>query len=121
GRLGATAFRLDHPSDHPDSADRHAGRVHAPVPDLAPRRHAQRDPAAAPAHHADTAGGRPLVTMDLGPHAAFIVIAYAAALGIVAALVIWVVLDRRQLKRTLDELDAHGVSRRSERPREEKP
>jgi heme exporter protein D len=61
------------------------------------------------------------VTMDLGPHAAFIVTAYAAAIGIVAALVIWVVLDRRHLRRMLDELDEQGISRRSERAREEKP
>jgi heme exporter protein D len=59
--------------------------------------------------------------MDLGPHAAFIVTAYAAAIGIVAALVIWVVLDRRHLRRMLDELDEQGISRRSERAREEKP
>ena len=58
--------------------------------------------------------------MQLGPHAAFIVTAYAAAAGIVAALIVWVVLDRRHLARMLDELDAQGISRRSERASEEK-
>ena len=60
------------------------------------------------------------MTMQLGPHAAFIVTAYAAAVGIVAALIIWVVLDRRHLARVLDELEAHGISRRSERTGEDK-
>jgi heme exporter protein D len=59
------------------------------------------------------------VTMDLGPHAAFIVISYAAAIAIVAALIAWIVLDRRHLTRELDELDAQGITRRSERAGEE--
>jgi heme exporter protein D len=59
--------------------------------------------------------------MDLGPHAAFIVAAYGAAGGIVAALIIWVVLDRRHLHRMLHELESRGVSRRSHRPGEERP
>jgi heme exporter protein D len=58
--------------------------------------------------------------MDLGPHAAFIVIAYAAAIGIVAGLIVWIVLDRRYLVRELAELDAQGITRRSERASEEK-
>ncbi len=61
------------------------------------------------------------MTMDLGPHAAFIVTAYAAAIGIVAGLIAWVVLDRRRLVRTLDELDAHGITRRPGRAGGEKP
>jgi heme exporter protein D len=59
--------------------------------------------------------------MDLGQHAAFIVIAYAAAIAIVAGLIVWVALDRRQLARTLHELETQGVSRRSERAIEERP
>jgi heme exporter protein D len=61
------------------------------------------------------------VTMDLGPHATFIVTAYAAAIAIVAGLIMWVVLDRRHLARTLDELDAQGITRRPGRPSGEKP
>jgi heme exporter protein D len=57
--------------------------------------------------------------MDLGPHAGFIVTAYAAALGIVAGLIAWVVLDRRHLSRALGELEEQGVTRRSERAGEE--
>ena len=59
--------------------------------------------------------------MDLGPHAGFIVTAYAAAIAIVAGLIVWVVLDRRHLTRAVDELEAKGISRRSEPARKETP
>jgi heme exporter protein D len=58
--------------------------------------------------------------MNLGPHAVFIVTAYAAAVAIVAGLVVWVVLDRRQLVRMLAALEAQGFTRRSGRDYEEK-
>ena len=61
------------------------------------------------------------MTADLGPHAAFIVTSYGAAIAIVAGLVLWVMLDRRHLARTLDELEAQGITRRSERANEEMP
>ncbi len=61
------------------------------------------------------------MTADLGPHAAFIVTAYGAAIAIVAGLILWVLLDRRYLSRALDELEAQGITRRSERTNEEKP
>ena len=51
--------------------------------------------------------------MHLGPYAAFILAAYAAAALVVGALVAWVVLDFRAQKRVLGELEAHGVTRRS--------
>jgi heme exporter protein D len=57
--------------------------------------------------------------MQLGPHAAFIVIAYAAAVAIVAGLIAWVVLDRLQLTRMLDALEAQGLTRRAGRASEE--
>jgi heme exporter protein D len=53
--------------------------------------------------------------MNLGPHAAFIVTAYIAAIAIVAGLIGWIVLDRRRLSRMLDDFDAQGISRRSTR------
>jgi heme exporter protein D len=53
--------------------------------------------------------------MNLGPHAAFIVTAYIAAIAIVAGLIGWIVLDRRRLSRILDDFDAQGISRRSTR------
>ena len=53
--------------------------------------------------------------MDLGPHAAFIVGAYAVALLIVAALIGWVLIDNRRQRQILSDLEAKGVTRRSER------
>jgi heme exporter protein D len=53
--------------------------------------------------------------MNLGPHAAFIMSAYVVAIAIVAGLIVWVVLDRRQLTRMLDALEAQGLTRRSGR------
>jgi heme exporter protein D len=57
--------------------------------------------------------------MNLGPHAAFIISAYVVAIAIVAGLIVWVVLDRRQLTRMLDALEAQGLTRRSGRTGEE--
>jgi heme exporter protein D len=56
-----------------------------------------------------------LLGIDLGPHAAFIVIAYGFATLIVAAMTAWIVLDYRRQTRSLAELEARGVTRRSER------
>jgi heme exporter protein D len=46
--------------------------------------------------------------MSLGPHAAFIVTAYLVAAAIVIAMIAWVVLDRRRLRRELAELEARS-------------
>jgi heme exporter protein D len=53
--------------------------------------------------------------MNLGPHAFFIVSAYGAAALIVATMIAWVVLDHRRQARVLAELEARGITRRSER------
>jgi len=53
--------------------------------------------------------------MNLGSHADFIVAAYAVAAVVVAALIAWVALDHRAQKRSLERLEARGVTRRSER------
>jgi heme exporter protein D len=53
--------------------------------------------------------------MNLGPHATFIVSAYAVAILIVAAMIAWIFLDHRRQMRTLSELEARGVMRRSDR------
>jgi len=53
--------------------------------------------------------------MTLGPHAAFIVTAYVAAIAIIAGLIGWIVLERRRLSRILDDFDAQGIRRRSTR------
>ena len=57
--LGDAARRPGDPSDHPGSAAGDGAGVHAAVRDAAPRRHAQRNPAAARAHaDADAGAGR---------------------------------------------------------------
>jgi heme exporter protein D len=53
--------------------------------------------------------------MDLGPHAVFIVASYGAAVLALAALVLWVWLDHRAQQRTLQALEAQGITRRSVR------
>jgi heme exporter protein D len=53
--------------------------------------------------------------MDLGPHAAFIWAAYAVVAVALAALVVWLVLDGRRQQQLVDELEARGVRRRSQR------
>lgn len=52
--------------------------------------------------------------MDLGPHAAFILLSYTAAIVILAVLVGWICLDHRALKRALAALEKQGVTRRSD-------
>jgi heme exporter protein D len=58
--------------------------------------------------------------MDTGPYTVFIVTAYAAAIVIVAGLVAWVLIDLRHLVRVIEEMEAQGVGRRSERKAEKK-
>jgi heme exporter protein D len=51
--------------------------------------------------------------MSLGPHADFILAAYAAAFVIVGAMIAWIVMDHRHQLRILAQLEARGVTRRS--------
>ncbi len=53
--------------------------------------------------------------MDLGPHAAYIWAAYASVAAGLAALAAWLVLDGRRQQRLVDQLEARGVRRRSDR------
>jgi heme exporter protein D len=53
--------------------------------------------------------------MSLGPHADFIVAAYAVTLFVVAGLIAWVLLDYAALRRVLGDLEARGITRRSRR------
>jgi heme exporter protein D len=54
---------------------------------------------------------------SLGPHADFIVTAYAAALVILIALIAWVWSDYRTQRGTLNDLEQRGITRRSRRPK----
>jgi heme exporter protein D len=53
--------------------------------------------------------------VDLGPHAGFIELAYGFAALIVTLMIVWIVVDHRRQARTLAELEARGMTRRSER------
>ena len=58
-----------------------------------------------------------ILGMDLGPHWLFIVTAYALALAVLFGLAAWVIVDHRAQLRTLGELEARGMRRRSSSPR----
>jgi heme exporter protein D len=49
----------------------------------------------------------------LGEHASFILAAYAGSALVLGVLVAWIMLDGRAVRRSLDEMDARGVRRRS--------
>ncbi|MCR6733561.1 MAG: heme exporter protein CcmD [Afipia sp.] len=51
--------------------------------------------------------------MSFGPYASFIVTSYLLAAFVVAALIVWIALDYRRQQRTLRDLEASGVTRRS--------
>jgi heme exporter protein D len=51
--------------------------------------------------------------LNLGPHADFIVAAYAVTIFVVAALIAWVLLDYSTQRRILGNLDERGITRRS--------
>jgi heme exporter protein D len=53
--------------------------------------------------------------VNLGPHAAFIIAAYGAALAVVIGLISWVIADHAAQRRLLTDLEARGVSRRSDK------
>ena len=59
--------------------------------------------------------------MNLGPYAAYIVAAYVAGTAVIGGLIAWVLLDYRAQIRKLAELEARGVTRRSERPKHAVP
>jgi heme exporter protein D len=53
--------------------------------------------------------------MNLGPHAAFIVTAYAAAAIVLGGLIACIRIDYRLQRRKLADLETRGVTRRSDR------
>ena len=52
--------------------------------------------------------------MDLGPHAGFIIAAYAIAALVVLGLIAWVLADYAAQRRLLADLEARGMTRRSD-------
>jgi len=57
--------------------------------------------------------------MEATNHIAFIVVAYAAAVAVVAGLTAWVMLDYRAQLRALADLERRGFTRRSAPARSE--
>ncbi len=53
--------------------------------------------------------------MNLGPHADFIVAAYAVTIFVIAALGAWIILDYLAQRRILGDLEERGITRRSQR------
>lgn len=51
--------------------------------------------------------------MDLGPHAAFIWMSYAAVVVVIGGLIAWLVADGRRQQAALKALEQRGVRRRS--------
>jgi heme exporter protein D len=54
--------------------------------------------------------------VELGPHAGFILAAYAAGALVVLTLIGWIVADHRAQLRMLADLERQGVARRSASP-----
>ncbi len=51
--------------------------------------------------------------MDLGPHAIFIWLCYAAVTLVLAGIGLWLGLDGRRQAKALADLEARGIRRRS--------
>lgn len=51
--------------------------------------------------------------MDLGTHAAFIWLSYAAVTVVIGGLILWLIGDGRRQDAALKDLEARGVRRRS--------
>jgi len=47
-------------------------------------------------------------------HTSFVLASYGAAIIVLAALIGWIFVDQRTQRQALQELEAHGVRRRSE-------
>ena len=51
--------------------------------------------------------------MDLGPHAVFIIMSYAAVAATVLALIVWLTIDGNKQAAALATLEKRGVRRRT--------
>ena len=54
--------------------------------------------------------------IDLGPHATYIIAAYAGVALVTFGLIAWVIVQSRRVKARLAALEAQGVRRRSAGP-----
>ncbi|HEY5962467.1 MAG TPA: heme exporter protein CcmD [Xanthobacteraceae bacterium] len=53
------------------------------------------------------------MSIELGPHANFILAAYGIALLVLLVLIAWIALDYRSQRRRVAELESQGITRRS--------
>ena len=53
------------------------------------------------------------MSIELGPHANFILAAYGITLLVLLVLIAWIVLDYRLQRRRVAELESQGITRRS--------
>jgi heme exporter protein D len=53
--------------------------------------------------------------VNLGPHADFIIAAYAVVVLVIAALIGWIIVDYAAQRRILADLEQRGITRRSRR------
>ena len=56
------------------------------------------------------------LAQNLGPHASFIIAAYAMAAVVVLGLIAWVIADHDAQRRRIAALEARGIRRRSDTP-----
>ena len=54
--------------------------------------------------------------IDLGPHAQFIIAAYAGVAVVAGGLIAWTIWQSRQVRARLAALEAQGIRRRSDGP-----
>ena len=53
--------------------------------------------------------------MELGPHAGFIIAGYLISFAVIAGLVVWSFAVNRRIHARIEELEASGVRRRSDK------
>ena len=53
------------------------------------------------------------MSIDLGPHADFILAAYGVTLLVLIVLISWIAVDYRSQRRQVAQLESQGITRRS--------
>ncbi len=53
--------------------------------------------------------------MELGPHAGYIIAGYLVSFFVIAGLVIWYFAANRRVQARIEELEARGIRRRSDK------